>query len=145
MKHRSVFEAITIALACNKILRKRFLNPDTIGLIPKGGHTSNKKYIKKAVMWLMYTEQTYGVKIKHGRNGRECRLPELPNFSVDGYCPQTNTIYEFSDCFWHGNTCQPVGDVSTMNGVNLPEGYEHTVKFRADSAIGISSQDSVGM
>ena len=27
-------ESITIASACNKMLRKRFLKPDTIGLIP---------------------------------------------------------------------------------------------------------------
>jgi len=30
-------ESITIASACNKVLRKRFLQPDTIGLIPTGG------------------------------------------------------------------------------------------------------------
>jgi len=40
---------------------------------------------------------------KHGRNGREYGFPELPNFSVDGYCPQTNTVFEFFDCFWHGH------------------------------------------
>jgi hypothetical protein len=34
-------ESITIASACNKVLRKRFLKPDTIGLIPKGKYTSN--------------------------------------------------------------------------------------------------------
>ena len=30
-------EALTIALACNKVLRKKFLKPETIGLIPPGG------------------------------------------------------------------------------------------------------------
>jgi hypothetical protein len=29
-------EAITIASACNKLLRKRFLKPDTMGIIPAG-------------------------------------------------------------------------------------------------------------
>ena len=29
-------EAVTIASACNKVLRKQFLKPDTIGLIPRG-------------------------------------------------------------------------------------------------------------
>jgi len=32
-----LLEAITIASACNKVLHKRFLKPDTIGLIPTGG------------------------------------------------------------------------------------------------------------
>jgi hypothetical protein len=41
-------ESITIASACNKVMRKRFLKPDTIGLIPKGGYTSNiKQSIRK--------------------------------------------------------------------------------------------------
>ena len=31
-------DAVTIASACNS-LRKRFLKPDTIGLIPTGGYT----------------------------------------------------------------------------------------------------------
>ena len=38
----------------------------------------------------------------HFRNGREYRLPELPNFSVDGYCTETNTIYEFFGCLGTG-------------------------------------------
>jgi len=29
-----LLEYITIASACNKVLRKRFLQPDTVGLIP---------------------------------------------------------------------------------------------------------------
>jgi len=41
----------TIASACNKVLRKRFLKPETIGLIPAGGCSCNQKYSKKAVMW----------------------------------------------------------------------------------------------
>ena len=40
----------------------------------------------------------------HCRNGREYRVPELPNFIMDGYCPENNTIYEFFACFWHGHT-----------------------------------------
>jgi len=50
--HIDVFvESITIASAGNKLLRKRFLNPDTIGLIPTGGYSCNNRYSKKALMW----------------------------------------------------------------------------------------------
>ena len=60
--HIDVFiESITIASACNKFLRKRFLQPDTIGLIPKGGYSCNNKYSKKDIMWMMHMEQTEGV------------------------------------------------------------------------------------
>jgi hypothetical protein len=51
-------ESIIIASACNKVFRKLFLQPDTIGLIPTGGYSGNVKYSKKALMWLMYKEQT---------------------------------------------------------------------------------------
>jgi hypothetical protein len=50
-------ETITIASACNKVLRKRFRKPDTIGLIPAGGYTSNNNYSKKAMMWLLHMGQ----------------------------------------------------------------------------------------
>ena len=53
-------ESVTIASACNKVLRKRFLKPDTIGLIPTGGYTCNNKSSKKAMMWLAYMKQTDG-------------------------------------------------------------------------------------
>jgi len=49
-------EAITFASACNKVLRKRFLKSDTVGLIPTGGYSGNVNSSKKALMWLVYRE-----------------------------------------------------------------------------------------
>jgi len=48
--------SLTIASACNNVLQRWFLKPDTIGLIPTGGYTCNKKYSKKAIMWLRHME-----------------------------------------------------------------------------------------
>jgi hypothetical protein len=42
-------EAVKIASACNKVLRKKFLKPETIGLIPSGGYIANNTYRKKAL------------------------------------------------------------------------------------------------
>jgi hypothetical protein len=64
-------EAVTIASACNKVLRKKFLKPETIGLIPSGGYTANNRYSNKALMWLLLMEQTDGCHIQHARNGGE--------------------------------------------------------------------------
>jgi hypothetical protein len=47
-------EAITIASACNKVLRKKFLKPETIGLIPSGCYSANNRYSKKALIWLLH-------------------------------------------------------------------------------------------
>jgi len=78
-------------------------------------------------MWLLHMEQTDGVKIKHARNGCEFRLPELPRFSLDGYCPETRIVYEFFGCHYHGHTGQPFRDFITMNGDTLPERHERTM------------------
>ena len=41
-------ESYTIASACMKVLRKRFLKPDTVGLIPRGGgYSCNQNYSEK--------------------------------------------------------------------------------------------------
>jgi hypothetical protein len=50
-------ESCTIASACNKVLRKRFLKPETVGLIPSGGYTCNRIYNKNALMWILNMEQ----------------------------------------------------------------------------------------
>jgi hypothetical protein len=75
------------------------LKPGTIGLIPTGGYTGNVNYSKKAMMWLVYREQTVGYKILHGANGREFTLPDFADLSVDGFCVETGNVYEFFGCF----------------------------------------------
>jgi hypothetical protein len=53
-------EFVTNASTCNKVLRKLFLKPDIIGLIPTGGNRGNVNYSRKAMMWLVYREQRDG-------------------------------------------------------------------------------------
>ena len=65
--------------------------------------------------------------IKHALNGREYRLPELPHFNVDGYCAETNTVYEYYGCHWHGHACHPFRDVTTTNGDTLAAIPEQTM------------------
>jgi len=78
-------------------------------------------------MWMLHMEETDGVKVMHGRNGREYKLPELPHISVDGYCPETRIIYVFFRCYFHGHTCQPFRDVIAKSGDTLAKRYERTI------------------
>jgi len=115
-------EALTIASACNRVLRKKFLKPETIGLIRPGGYSANRRYSKKALMWFLHMERTDGCHIQHARNRREYRPPEFPQYSVDGYCAETRNIYEFLGYYYHGCKCQPFRDVKTLaNGETLAE------------------------
>jgi len=55
-------------------------------------------------------------------------LQKLPHYSVDGYCAETQTIYEFLGCYYHGCKCQPLRDVKTLaNGETLAERYKQTM------------------
>lgn len=78
-------------------------------------------------MWLLHMEKEDSCHIIHTRNGREFRPPEIPKYSVDGYCPETKIVYEFFGCFAHVHTCQPFRDVPTMSGDTLAERYERTM------------------
>ena len=53
----------------------------------------------EAIKWLSYTAEKEGIRIQHVRNGGEKRVG---NSSLDGYCEETHTAYEFQGCFWHG-------------------------------------------
>ena len=90
-------ESVSIASACNKLIRKRFLKPKTIGLIPPGGYTGNVNYSNKAIMLLLYREQTDGCTIRHARNGRKFRFPEIPNMSVMVSVLKRELCTSFSD------------------------------------------------
>jgi G:T-mismatch repair DNA endonuclease (very short patch repair protein) len=114
------------------MLRKLYLKPDTIGLILTGGDTGNKNYSRKGMMWLVYMEQKDECHIRHGRNGREYRLPELPNLIIDGFCAETKTVYEFKSCYLHGHSFQPFRDIPTVAGDRLDERYEKTMASLAE-------------
>jgi len=78
-------------------------------------------------MWLLHMGETDGVMVMHCRNVREYSLPEIPRFIVDRYCPETRTICEFFGCFYHGHTCQPFRDGTTLRGETLAERFEQTM------------------
>ena len=77
--------------------------------------------------WLVYREQTDGCTIMDARNGREYRPPESPTVSVDLFCAETRTVYEFLGCLYHFHYCLPFRDVPTLAKDNLAERYEQTM------------------
>ena len=60
----------------------------------------------EAIQWLAYIGQTRDDVIYAG-NGREVRLPKVPNVKFDGYSPKTQEVFEYLGCYWHGCLCMP--------------------------------------
>ncbi len=61
--------------------------------------------------WIDDMERELGIKIKHWHHNRlgkcwvgsEYRLPEWSRKTVDGYCEESNTVYEFHGDYYHGH------------------------------------------
>ena len=91
-------KALTIASYCQEVYRTNFLEKDTIAIFSNDRQWKIKQS-NVAVTWLSYISEKEDLYIKHVRNGGEKRVGP---YSLDGYCQETNTAYEFQGCFWHG-------------------------------------------
>ena len=90
--------ATTIAGYCMQVYRTKFLQKDTIALLPQHQQLKRKQS-HEALQWLSYTAEKEEIRIQHDRNGGEKRVG---NYYLDGYCEETHTAYEYQGCYWHG-------------------------------------------
>lgn len=56
----------------------------------------------KALTWLEHIATATGIHIQHAANGGEYKIPGT-SYRVDGFCKETNTVYEFHGDLFHGN------------------------------------------
>src|SRR5437868_2518205 len=98
------FAYITIAAACLATYKFKYMAEKSIAILPVQGY-NQRKSSRKAVVWLEWIMSQENIVIRHDRNnefGEKC----IYGIAVDGYCEETNTIYEFDGCYWHGcNEC----------------------------------------
>ena len=71
---------------------------------------------KTASEWIDWIAHTKCLKIRHKYNGKEKRIRQR-QLPVDGWCAQTNTVYQFHGCYWHGHNCMQEKGV-TQNDKN---------------------------
>ena len=89
---------ITIASVCHEVYRTNYLEKDTIAVFNNNRQLKTKQS-NIAVKWLSWVAEKDEIDIEHVRNGGEKRIGK---YSLDGYCEERNTIYEFQGCYWHG-------------------------------------------
>jgi len=86
-----------------------------------------KQYSKKSIDWLNFISKYYNINIQHGENGCEFKIPNT-RYRADGYCMETNTIYEFNGTRWHGDPRFCDKNETSYFGVKYGELYEKTIK-----------------
>ena len=85
-------------------------------------------FSKAQIIWLELLSKLNNIYIQHAMNDGEFKIPTT-NFKADGYCKDTNTIYEFHGDYWHGNP--KIFDQDSMNKTcNMTHGelYDKTLK-----------------
>lgn len=88
--------------------------------------TAHQGYSKSQIDWLQQIEKEQNIKIQHALCPEgEYRISGVGK--VDGYCHETNTVYEFHGDYWHGN---PVlfgsDDINQRVGKTFGELYQKT-------------------
>ena len=91
-------KCLTIASYCHEVYRTNYLKKDTIAVFQHDRQLKMKQS-NMAVKWLSYEMESKDIHIQHVRNGGEKRVGK---YSLDGYCEENYTAYEFQGCFWHG-------------------------------------------
>lgn len=89
----------------------------------------SKTFSHMAIEWLTEIEQREGIKIQHrGNSDKEYTIPGT-KYVVDGFCPDTNTVYEFHGNYWHGNPRMYArSDINERIGKSYGELYDATIK-----------------
>jgi len=94
----------------------------------------NPGYSKVAIRWMDLIMSVYHINIQYALSPEgEFKIPNLGNdgrdIKVDGYCRETNTVYEFHGDYWHGNPLvfKP-NDINKVNHKTFGELYQKTIE-----------------
>ena len=102
--------------------------PDShIGKMKCGCPYCCKNYSNVAITWLNLMSKLKDINIQHALNGNEFTISNT-KYKADGYCVETNTIYEFHGDYWHGNPKIYNKDDKTYFHKTFGELYEKTLK-----------------
>ena len=75
--------------------------PNSIACKPVKGWRNRVNQSKVALEWLTWCDHQQRQYIQHAGNAGEYRIPGT-KFLVGSYCQDTQTVYEFQGCFYHG-------------------------------------------
>ncbi len=88
---------------------------------------SDKGYSKAQIEWMEEIMKEENIHIQHATNKGEYYIEGVGR--VDGYCEETNTVYEYHGSFWHGNPdVYKRDDINPVSGKTYGELYDKTLE-----------------
>jgi hypothetical protein len=91
----------------------------------------SSNHSKAQIQWLNFIQSKDNITIQHAENIGEFKIQNTP-FKADGYCQETNTIYEYHGDFWHGNPDKYISQhIHPITKQTFGELYEKTLKREA--------------
>ncbi len=89
---------------------------------------ANNQFSKMQIQWLELLSKLYNINIQHSLNIGEFKINNT-RYRADGYCKETNTIYEFHGDFWHGNPkIYLQNDINRCSKKTYEELYKNTLE-----------------
>jgi hypothetical protein len=81
---------------------------------------------KKQIEWLTCMSIFYKINIQHAEHLGEYKIPHT-KYKADGYCKETNTVYEFHGDYWHGNPkIYDMFRVNKIKKMTFGQAYQNT-------------------
>ena len=95
------FQYVTTPSTCMAIYKSKFMKENTIAIVPP---YRVDKQSDVAINWMEMIMAEEGIHIQHAYNSREFEIRDEngKRYPVDGYCKESNTIYEFYGDEFHG-------------------------------------------
>lgn len=111
----------------------------TVALSAKStaAHSDQSKYSKVGVQWLNVIAKYKGIDIQHAENGGELKISTKESrvndsgsakiLSIDGFCANNMSAFEFHGCYWHGcENCYCAKYKNGVSGKTMGELHEST-------------------
>ncbi|GFR34105.1 uncharacterized protein TNCT_314611 [Trichonephila clavata] len=119
-------------------------------MVPVQGYCNSTHFSRDSIRWLDFVARTEGHRILHALNGTG--EPKIAGYSVDGFCKETNTVYQYQGCFYHGCEICYDGDLihpltgTTMRSLRQKkEGVIDTLRQRGYNIIQMLEYDFVNL
>ncbi|GBN71262.1 hypothetical protein AVEN_229710-1 [Araneus ventricosus] len=116
---------VTIASVCMAAYRSKHLEKETTAMVPVRGYTNHTNYSPDAIRWLDFIAIKENIFIEHALNRKGER-------KIDRFCEETNTVYQFHGCIYHGcPDCFEGDTLNSLTGATMKTLFERTANTTA--------------